>query len=82
MRATGAISKGECVAVIPRAALLSCTNNPSVASLVAEDHTLNQEDSTSSWVPLLLSLAAEYSKKYTTSSLFSKVCAYTVSYVQ
>lgn len=69
--ATGAIREGECVAMIPRAAVLSC-NNSTIADLVREDDALNQ-DSTSSWVPLLLSLSAEYSKK---SSIFSRVVCY------
>ena len=57
--AEAAISEGECVALIPRTALLSCANS-SIKPLVLEDKKLNQE-CTSSWVPLLLSLAAEYS---------------------
>ena len=58
------ISKGECVALIPRTALLSCANS-NIRHLVQEDETL-LEDSTCSWVPLLLSLAAEHSYQVNT----------------
>ena len=55
------ISKGECLAVIPRRVLLSCSNSD-IAGLVANDSSI-MTPTTSSWVPLLLALAAECSKK-------------------
>ena len=51
---------GECLAVIPREAILSCTNS-TVASVVEKEVELQQI--TSSWVPLLIALAAECSLK-------------------
>lgn len=50
------IREGECVAVIPRTALLSC-ENCDIKDLVLRDKKLRG----SSWIPLLLALAAEYS---------------------
>ena len=55
------IARGECVAVIPRNVLLSCSNCE-VGGMVARDPRI-MKDSTSSWVPLLIALAAECSKK-------------------
>lgn len=52
------ITKGECVALIPRSALLSCATS-SIADKVLEDKELMKACS-SSWPPLLLALAAEY----------------------
>lgn len=54
-----AIRKGECVALIPRAALLSCANS-NIKDHVKADKKLQQA---SSWIPLLLALATEYSYK-------------------
>ena len=65
--AKGNISKGECVAVIPRSALLSCENSP-IRDTVLEYQKLNGED-VSSWVPLLLALAAEYSSGVSVGSV-------------
>ena len=58
--ATESIMTGECLAVIPREAILSCTNS-TVASVVEKEVELQQI--TSSWVPLLIALAAECSLK-------------------
>ena len=58
--ATGEIAVGECLAVIPREAILSCANS-TVATLVREDKEL--ENVSSSWIPLLIALAAESSLK-------------------
>lgn len=52
------IKKGECVALIPRTALLSCANSKVRSLVEANDRLLD-----ASWVPLLLALAAEYSYK-------------------
>ncbi len=48
------------MAVIPREAILSCANS-TVASVVERDEELKEV--TSSWVPLLIALAAECSLK-------------------
>ncbi len=61
MVARGNIPKGECVAVIPRDSLLSASNSK-IRELMASHSTILPE-STSSWIPLLLALAAEYSAK-------------------
>ena len=58
--ATGEIAVGECLAVIPREAILSCANS-TIATLVREDKEL--ENVSSSWIPLLIALAAESSLK-------------------
>ena len=55
------ISRGECLAVIPRRVLLSCSNSD-IADLVLGEKQL-MKPTTSSWVPLLIALAAECSKK-------------------
>ena len=55
------IAKGECLAVIPRRVLLSCSNSE-IADLVSRERLLVQP-TMSSWVPLLIALAAECSKK-------------------
>lgn len=55
------ISEGDCVAIIPRSALLSCANSD-IKDLVKEDKELSKLGP-SSWVPLLLTLASEYSFK-------------------
>lgn len=55
------ISRGECLAVIPRRVLLSCSNCD-IADLVSQEEQL-MEPATSSWVPLLIALAAECTKK-------------------
>lgn len=62
--ATEDISEGECLAVIPRKCLLSCSNS-TVSKLVKKDGDL--QNITSSWVPLLIALAAEYSLKVSIS---------------
>lgn len=62
------IAQGECLAVIPRQVLLSCSNSD-VVELVAEDKRLMKSD-TSSWVPLLIALAAECSKKVNLTQVF------------
>lgn len=49
------------MAVIPRTALLTCTNSD-IRDLVMSDHKM-VKNCTSSWVPLLLAMAAEYSYK-------------------
>ena len=55
------IGKGECLAVIPRHVLLSCSTSD-IGELVATDDCIMQS-TTSSWVPLLVALASECSKK-------------------
>jgi hypothetical protein len=55
------IPRGECLAVIPRRVLLSCTNSD-IADLVSQEKQL-MEPTTSSWLPLLIALAAECTKK-------------------
>ena len=59
--ATDDIARGECLAVIPRRVLLSCSNSD-IAGLVLQERQL-MEPTTSSWVPLLIALAAECTKK-------------------
>lgn len=59
--ASGDIGKGECLAVIPRRVLLTCGNSD-IAGLVTEDICL-MKPAVSSWVPLLITLADECSKK-------------------
>ena len=66
--ATEFIGKGECLAVIPRQAILSCSNS-SVADAVQS--YVESKQVTSSWVPLLIALAAECSLKVST-----QVCGY------
>lgn len=58
----GPSKKGECVAVIPRSAILCCSNVPGLTERVQRDHTLHP-DSASSMIPLILTLAAEYSNR-------------------
>ena len=60
MTALDEIEEGECLAVIPRSCLLNCDHS-CVSEKVKRDKTICQS-STSSWVPLLIALAAEYSK--------------------
>lgn len=55
------ISRGECLAVIPRRLLLSCANSD-IADLVSKEKQL-MEPTTSSWLPLLIAIAAECTKK-------------------
>lgn len=54
--AAESIAEGECVAVIPRSAVLSSETCP-LKELITK-----QEEVIKGWVPLLLSLSAEYSK--------------------
>lgn len=65
--ATGGIKKGECLARIPREAILSCANS-TVAGIVKSDKELRAV--TSSWIPLLIALSAEYSLKVSTAAVF------------
>ena len=55
------ISRGECLAVIPRRLLLSCANSD-IADLVSKEKQL-MEPTISSWLPLLIAIAAECTKK-------------------
>ncbi len=75
MVATGSIKKGECVAEIPRSAILCCSNIPNIAERIQRDHTF-QFNSTSSWLPLLLSLALESSQKNSSLSSVSEVVVF------
>ena len=59
--ATDDIPRGQCLAVIPRRVLLSCANCD-IAGLVSQEKEL-MESATSSWLPLLIALAAECTKK-------------------
>lgn len=56
--ATADISEGECVVTVPMTSVLACVNSD-VRGLLKE----NEESLTSSWIPLLLTLAYEYSCK-------------------
>ena len=61
--ALGDIAEGECLALIPRAALLNCSNS-CVHKVVKRDKVFQtQLPELSSWVPLLIALLAEYSQK-------------------
>ena len=61
--ALGDIAEGECLALIPRAALLNCSNSR-VHKVVKRDKVFQtQLPELSSWVPLLIALLAEYSQK-------------------
>ncbi len=66
--ATERIERGECLAVIPRQAILSSCNS-TVATAVRSYVELKQV--TSSWVPLLIALAAEYSLKVSATIQYS-----------
>ena len=63
------INVGECLALIPRTTVLSCSNSK-IKDLVIEDNLLKHG---SSWIPLLLSLAAEYSSKVTSILLLLSI---------
>ncbi len=56
--ATADINEGECVATVPITSVLACVNSD-IRELVRE----NEGSLTSSWIPLLLTLAYEYSCK-------------------
>lgn len=61
--ALGDIAEGERLALIPRVALLNCSNS-CVHKVVKGDKLFQtQLPEMSSWVPLLIALLAEYSQK-------------------
>ena len=64
--ATGNISQGECVVTVPISSVLACVNSD-VRGLLKE----NEETMTSGWLPLILTLAYEYSCKVNSTLSFS-----------
>lgn len=69
--ADGDIARGECLAVIPRRTLLSCANTD-IADLVSQEKEV-MDPSTSSWIPLLIALAGECTKKVSQLSINTKL---------
>jgi len=57
------IAEGECLALIPRAALLNCSNSCVYPVVERDKQFQTQLPEMNSWVPLLISLLAEYSQK-------------------
>lgn len=61
--ATGDIASGERLALIPRAALLTCTNSRVKEAVDGDREFQKQLPNISSWVPLLVAMLAEYDQK-------------------
>ena len=72
--ATDDIPRGQCLAVIPRRVLLSCANCD-IAGLVSQEKEL-MESATSSWLPLLIALAAECTKKVSINMFMADLCKF------
>ena len=61
--ATGDIASGERLALIPREALLTCANSRVKVAVGRDREFQKQLPGTSSWVPLLVAMLAEYDQK-------------------
>lgn len=61
--ATDRIAAGEELAVIPRSALLTASTGVATSAIASDSELLDQLEGNSSWVPLLLTLIAEYAQK-------------------
>ena len=65
----GDIRQGEQLALIPRTALLNCTNSSVHGVFEGDQHIQRQLSDMNSWVPLLLALMGEYAQKVGGDSL-------------